>query len=110
MPAPSDVGSSPMPTPELAAQSAETGTSLSSVMSPASEQPGSAQSVCPSLSSSTPLSQARLPFTGGVGVAVAVGVGEAPPPGRGGWPLGAARPSVGAGRAGGAGGAPRPSL
>ena len=50
-----------MPTPEFAAHSAETGTSLFSVASPASEQPGSAQSVCPSLSSSTPFSQARLP-------------------------------------------------
>ena len=78
MPAPSAVGSSPMPTPELAAHSAETGTSLFSVLSPASEQPGSAQSVWPSPSSSMPLSQARLPPAGGVGVGVGVGVATAP--------------------------------
>src|SRR3954447_25176047 len=82
MPAPSEVGSSPMLMPELAAHSAETGT-----LPP--------------------------PAGGGVGVAVTVGLGAAPPFGWEAWPPGAARPSFGAGIAGGAGGAggtPRPSL
>ena len=42
-----------MPTPELAAHSADTGTSEFSVVSPASEQPGSSQSVWPSPSLSS---------------------------------------------------------
>ena len=92
MPMPNSVGSSPIRIAASSAHAADTGTSLSSDVSPASEQPGSSQSVWPSPSSSLSLSQGRPP---GAGVAVGVGVGAGravpPPPGRGGAGGGGAR-------------------
>ncbi len=102
MPAPSHVGSSPMPTPEFSLHAADTGTSLSSEVSLPSAQPGSSRSVWPSLSSSAPFAHALPAGAVGVGVGVLRGAAGCRRP-----PL--AGPAAGPDGAGGAGAAPRPS-
>src|SRR4051794_36942979 len=93
MPTNSSLGSPATPAPEPAAHSADTGTSPVSDGSPACSQPGSAQSACPSPSSSRPLSHGRPAAGGGLGFPVGGrGVTRLPPR---------------AGGAGAAGGGPR---
>lgn len=93
-----------MPVPEpLSRHACETATSLFSVMSALSAQPGSSRSVWPSSSSSSPFAHAFAPPPPGGGVGVTRGLGASIRP-----PLLGAGAGVADG-AGGAGGAPRPS-